>query len=232
MSDVRQLYNLQQLDTQLDQARARLTEIDRILNDNTALQEAKDQANLATEKRTKAQLALKRAEQDVEVQQEKIDKNQKKLYGGRVKAPKELEDLQMEAGALRRYLVVLEDKQLEAMIAYEEAEASEKDSQTNLETTLQEVADQNQDLSKEQEALTKEVEQLEYERQGVYATIPQDILSQYEKLRQDRRGLAVTEVKDNTCAACGATLTAAQAQVARSPSQITNCNMCGRILHG
>jgi predicted nucleic acid-binding Zn-ribbon protein len=164
------------------------------------------------------------------VQQDKIDKNQKKLYGGTVKAPKELEDLQMEAGALRRYLSVLEDKQLEAMIAFEEAEANKQESETNLAKVKQEIADQNQDLTKEQTALTEKVAQLDGERQELYNTFPQATLAQYDKLRQNRAGLAVTEVKDNSCAACGAALTAAQSQAARSPSQIVNCETCGRIL--
>lgn len=231
MSDARQLHNLQQLDTALDKTRARLAEIERILNDNSALKKAKTQAAKAEEKRTKAQLALKRAEQDVQVQEQKIERNQKKLYGGAVKAPKELEDLQMEAGALRRYLSVLEDRQLEAMIAFEEAQEAEENSQANLENVRREVAEQNQDLTKEQAQLTQEADKLEVDRQAVAANIPPDLLAQYEKLRKKRAGLAVTEVHANSCAACGAMLTAAQAQAARSPSQIATCAMCGRILY-
>jgi len=230
MSDKRQLFNLQQLDTELDQHRARLAEIESILNDNSALKKANSRVSQTAEAFTKAKLALKRAEQDVEVQHNKIDRNQKKLYGGAVKAPKELEDLQMEAGALRRYLTTLEDKQLESMIAFEEAEAKAKASEENLEEVKQAVANQNQDLTKEQTMLNQKVESLESERQELQATFSQDILSQYEKLRQSRAGLAITDVKANSCAACGATLTAALAQAARSPSQMVNCATCGRIL--
>ena len=231
MSDTRQLFSLQQLDTSLDAARARLAEIERILNDNSAVKKAKKQAAQAEEKRVKAQLALKRAEQEVQAQQDKIDKNQKMLYGGSVKAPKELEDLQMEPGALRRYLELLEDRQLEAMIAFEEAESTESSNQTNLEKVQREVADQNQDLTKEQGKLTKEADKLEAERQSLASNIPPDMISQYEKLRKKRAGLAVVEVKQSSCSACGSTLTAAQAQAARSPSQTTKCEMCGRILY-
>ena len=231
MSDTRKLFSLQQLDSSLDETRARLAEIDQILNDSSALKKAKKQATQAEEKRVKAQLALKRAEQEVQAQQDKIDKNQKMLYGGSVKAPKELEDLQMEAGALRRYLGVLEDRQLEAMIAFEEAEAAEASSQANLEKVQQEVANQNQDLTKEQGKLTEEADKLEGERQSLATTIPPDMISQYEKLLKKRAGLAVVEVRQSSCSACGSTLTAAQAQAARSPSRIANCEMCGRILY-
>ena len=231
MTDMRLLFNLQQLDTQLDKDRARLAEIERILNDSTALKKANQRLTQANDRLTKAQLALKRAEQDVQEQQSKIDNNQRKLYGGSVKAPKELEDLQMEAGALNRQLSVLEDKQIEAMIAFEEAEAEKQASETNLETVTQQIADQNQDLTKEQATLSEKVNSVAAERQETASAFEQEILAQYEKLRQTRAGLAVTTVKDNSCAACGSMLTNAQAQAARSPSTIATCEMCGRILY-
>ena len=93
MSQVRQLVQLQLLDTQLDQANNRLAEIDAALNDSSALKQAKAKAEKAAAVLVEARLALKRAEQDVGVQQEKIDRNQKALYGGSKKSPKELEDL-------------------------------------------------------------------------------------------------------------------------------------------
>ena len=57
-------------------------------------------AEKAAKSLTKTRLALKTAEQDVQAQQDKIERNQKALYGGGNKSPKELEDLQMESGAL------------------------------------------------------------------------------------------------------------------------------------
>ena len=232
MSQVRNLFHLQQIDTQLDQARGRLGEIDAALSDNTAVRRATARLSKADDAQTKARLALKRAEQDVQVQQEKIEKNQKALYGGSVRNPKELEDLQMESGALQRYLSVLEDRQLEAMIAFEEAQAEHQAAEGNLAKVKKEVASQNSDLSAEQEVLLAEVADLEGQRTSAVADIPPDLLATYEKLRKTRFGVAVTGLKDGSCGACGSVLTAAQAQEARSPSKITHCDTCGRILHG
>ena len=132
MSQKRLLSQLQDMDTQLDQARSRLKEIDAALNDNSTVKRATRQAEKAEERFIKARLALKKAEQAVQVQQQKIDKNQKALYGGSVRNPKELEDLQMESGALRRYLSTLEDRQLEEMILFEEAQAAKEQADANL----------------------------------------------------------------------------------------------------
>lgn len=231
MSQARNLFQLQQIDTQLDQARNRLAEIDAALNDNSVVRKANARLTKAEEVLTKTRLALKRAEQDVQVQQEKIEKNQKALYGGSVRNPKELEDLQMESGALQRYLSVLEDRQLEAMIAFEEAENAQQLADTNLDTAKKETASQNIDLSAEQETLLSEVDALEGQRQSAVLSIEPDLLADYEKLRKTRVGVAVAGVRDGSCAACGAVLTASQAQEARLPSKVTYCDTCGRILH-
>ena len=229
---MRNLFQLQQIDTQLDQARGRLGEIDAALSDNTKVRKANARLTKADDAQTKARLALKRAEQDVQVQQEKIEKNQKALYGGSVRNPKELEDLQMESGALQRYLSVLEDRQLEAMIAFEEAQARHKAAEANLAKVKKEAAAQNSHLSAEQEVLQAEAAQLEGQRSSAVEDIPPDLMATYQKLRKTRFGVAVTNLRDGSCAACGSVLTAAQAQEARSPSKITHCDACGRILHG
>jgi predicted nucleic acid-binding Zn-ribbon protein len=231
MSQVRNLFNLQQIDTQLDQARDRLGEIDAALNDSSAVRKATTRLNIAEDALTKARLALKRAEQNVQVQQEKIEKNQKALYGGSVRNPKELEDLQMESGALARYLSVLEDRQLEAMIVFEDADSEHQQAEQNLAKVKQETAAQNSDLSVEQESLLTKVEDLEGQRQTALKTITPDLLASYDRLRQTRFGVAVTGVRDGSCGACGSVLNTAQAQEARSPSKITHCDTCGRILH-
>jgi predicted nucleic acid-binding Zn-ribbon protein len=231
MSQVRHLVQLQEIDSQIDQAKARLEEIDAALNDNSAMRKANARTEKAAKALTKAQLALRRAEQDVQAQQDKIDRNQKALYGGG-KSPKELEDLQMESGALGRYLEKLEETQLEVMIAFEDAEAEDQAAKENLSAVKKEVAAENVDLSAEQESLEEKITRLNTQREAAAAPITPDLIADYEKLRQDRFGLAVTSVNDGGCAACGASLTAAQAQAARSPNKIAHCGVCGRIIHG
>lgn len=231
MSQVRQLVQLQQLDTQLDQAKKRLVEIDVALNDSSAVKQANAKAEQAAGVLTEARLALKRAEQDVGVQQGKIDRNQKALYGGSKKTPKELEDLQMESGALGRYLNVLEDRQLEAMVVFEEAESASHAADQNLADTKKRVAAENVDLTAEQENLLAEVANLESDREKAVPPIAPDLLAEYEKLRRTRMGVAVSQVNDGGCSVCGAFVSAAQAQAARSPSKVAHCDVCGRILY-
>jgi predicted nucleic acid-binding Zn-ribbon protein len=56
-------------------------------------------------------------------------------------------------------------------------------------------------------------------------------LQAYERISQLRRGVAVAEISDNACRACGTVLTAAQQQNARHTAQLVFCPSCGRILY-
>ncbi|NIM05125.1 MAG: hypothetical protein GTN65_05800, partial [Armatimonadetes bacterium] len=77
--------------------------------------------------------AARRAKHEVEDQRLKIQKTDEALYGGSVANPKELEDLQMESEALKRYLETLEDRYLEAMLEQDEADESVNKSAASLE---------------------------------------------------------------------------------------------------
>ena len=230
MSQPQQLYALQQLDSWLDQTTNRLTEIETALSSNAAVQAAQKAADAAKQALQHTQLELKQAEQDVQAQNNKIDNNQRILYSGSVTNPKELEDLQHEAEALKRHLATLEDVQLEKLVTFEDAQAHLEDRDGILETTLQKVANENADLGKEQTKLLSEKSAKEDERSSAIGMLPDDVIGIYDKLRKDRRGVAVAKVENNSCAACGATLTAAQLQAAKSPNHLTHCDSCGRIL--
>lgn len=231
MSQSLQLFNLQKIDTTLDNARARLKEIEITLNDDALLMKTQDNVADADHNFQTAKKVLKTAEEEVQAQQTKIENNQKILYSGSVTNPKELEDLQNESDALKRYLIVLEDKQLGKMEAYEEAETEFNTAQTHLEQVKEQVALENSELTKEKKSLLQEVEKLEDEREHAISTIDNKNLSTYSKLRETHRGVAVVEVSDSTCSACGATLSASLAQAVRSPSKVIFCENCGRILY-
>jgi len=231
MSQAFKLYRLQQVDTQLDKAHHRLTEIELDLQEDAALRIAQENANIAAIAQEAAHKQLKHAEVDVQGQQIKIEQNQARLYSGKVTNPKELQDLQQEAEALRRYLTELEDLQLEKMIAYEEASQQQEHASQSLETASADVAAKNGDLRNEKNRLTVEVERLVEERTATLDGITAEEIDIYEELRKQRAGLAIAKVDKMICSACGTTLSQALAQAARSPAELSRCSTCKRILY-
>lgn len=231
MSQPFKLFRLQQIDTQIDRLQARLNEIETILKDHSALEQAAlEHANTQAELNKKLK-TLKRAEEEVRSQRLKIEQTESTLYGGKVRNPKELQDLQNEIAALKRYLNVLEDRQLEAMIEAEASEDEEKAAAGQLESVRKAVEEKRSNLEAERAGLASEVEHAGIERQATISSIPAEDLSLYEQLRRQRKGLAVAIVSDRYCSACGSTLSATVLHAARSSTQLTRCDVCGRILY-
>jgi len=231
MSAALGLYRLQQVDSQIDQIQARQKWIQDTLQNDVSLRTASQAFAAAGSKFNDTSRLLKQSEAEVEKQRTKIEQTEASLYGGSVRNPKELQDLQKDIVSLKKYLETLEERELEAMLTAETVEKELEASKMELERTQAKVHEQNRDLSLENENLSKDLERLRRERNAVISDLAGSIVAMYDQLRKQRRGLAVATISDSACAACGTTLTPAQQQSAHSTSQLFNCPSCGRILY-
>lgn len=225
------LFRLQKIDSQRDQCSSRIREIEQTLAADTTLRQAQELLKKADLVLMAAQKNLKITEEFVQKQNTKIELNQHSLYGGKVRNPKELQDLQNEAAALKRQLTHLEDEQLDSMLALEKAESSQAQAKEALQNTERKVIEKQSTLVGERDRLIRDLERLDSERQAAARSLPPQSLAVYESLRQQKKGLAVVEVFDQSCSACGQTLTPSEWQVARSPHQLAFCPSCARILY-
>jgi predicted nucleic acid-binding Zn-ribbon protein len=91
--------------------------------------------------------------------------------------------------------------------------------------------ERNAELSGEKTNLLNQIGRLDSERKATIPTISATDLGLYEQLRKSRNGVAVVKIISRTCAACGATLTAALVQATQSSGQLVKCPTCGRILY-
>ena len=231
MSAALGLYRLQQVDSQIDQIQARLRAIQQTLENDVTLRAANEGLASADGKHKETERTLKLSEGEVDKQRIKIQQTEASLYGGKVQSPKGLQDLQKDVASLKRHLETLEERQLEAMVAAEDAEIFLQTARTDLARVQSNLAEQNSDLTRESETLRKDLERLSSEREAVVKDIAAQALNVYDQLRKQKRGIAITTVTDDSCGACGTTLTASQRQSARSTRQLFHCPTCGRILY-
>ena len=231
MSAPFKLYRLQQIDSQRDKVLARKAEIEAVLNSNEALQQAEQEVQQAEQELQGARKILQHAENDVQSQNVKIEQTESTLYGGKVRNPKELQDLQAETAALKRHLSVLEDRQLEAMLVVETAEDVSQASNTKLQAVKVHDEQTRKELNVEKTKLLSDLARLDDERKAASGTIDLTDITLYDGLRLNRRGVAVVHVTDNYCPACGSTLSSALLHSARQATQILRCEACGRILY-
>jgi uncharacterized protein len=232
MSQTLSLYRLQQVDSQIDRAQVRLQTIQKTLDDDAELRLANERADSTKAICQSADRSLKQAEADAQSQRIKIEQTESSLYGDKGYSPKELLDLQNDVAALKRHLITLEDIQLEAMLTAEESMTAHQTAQVDLLAAQNHSAEQNRGLHEEQNILQRELEKLRAERAAVAGPIPPTALGLYDQLRQQRRGIAVAIISENSCSACGSGLSAAQMQASRASGQMALCPSCGRILYG
>jgi predicted nucleic acid-binding Zn-ribbon protein len=226
------LFQLQKIDSQLDQANMKVKEIDLILNDNTEMAQAQEQVKVLEDRKDAALKKQQRAEEDLHSHRIKIEQSESTLYGGKISNPKELQDLQNEVASLKRYLSTLEDRVLDAMLEVEEITDQHQKAMQALENIHTQEGKRNEALLIDRSKLLIVIERLNVERNVFVGSIPADELDRYNQLRRSRRGVAVAQVIDHTCAACGSTLSASLLQNASSLNQIAFCDTCGRILYG
>ena len=225
------LYRLQMIDTQIDQIEASLREIERALSSDPAVILAQSEAEEADKFIRQARANLKQVEFSVHEQQIKIGQSEASLYSGRIKSPKELQDLQKEINSLKKHLSNLEDQQLEAMIAVEEAETREQSAQAALNQARANFAERSAGLLGQKEKLERNLERLQTERKTVISLPSKESLEVYEQLRRRKSGIAVTIITDGSCAVCGTTIRPSELQAARAAQDLVFCSSCGRILY-
>jgi predicted nucleic acid-binding Zn-ribbon protein len=231
MSRSKTLYQLQQYDSGIDQALKRIQVIESILSDtkefDTSLLKQAEHKIIHVEKHK----ILKSAEHNVEVQNQKISQNQNKLYGGAITNPKDLEDLQLESASLQKYLSVLEERQLEAMLDSDQAqEYYDRTSAFVAEISLKKQTE-SEILSAEKSGLESKISSLQGDREAFLASSEILGLPIYENLRKASGGIAVTLMQNSSCSACGSNIPSAIEQEARSPKKLSFCPACKRILH-
>ena len=224
------LFRLQQVDRQIDRSRAQLDSIRQTLENDLELRQALNRVDTVQTDHFHSHHELKNATAEEEAQKIKIEQAESSLYGGRVQNPKELQDLQKDIASLKKHLSTLEERELDAMIKAENSENDLQSAKTDLEKMQARLGNEHKNLIGDQSRISIELERLAEEREAALGPIEGNLLQTYESLRQQKKGIAVAEINDGACTACGTTLNAALQQNARSPKHLTNCPSCGRIL--
>jgi predicted nucleic acid-binding Zn-ribbon protein len=231
MSQISNLYRLQQIDSQLDAVNINLKTIDMQLNDNLSILIAQQSVAQAEDHLKSETKKLHDAEDKSYDTRIKIELAEASLYGGKIQNPKELQELQNEVASLKRFMINLEDKQLEAMMQVEDAEAKLMWANQEKNEVQRKLGARNTEFNESKTKLLEQIDRLEAERKAVLPTIPLPDLGLYEQLRKSRNGVAVVTVSSRACTACGTTLTAAVIQNTQTTGQLVRCPTCGRILY-
>ncbi len=230
MSQVGQLYKLQQVDTEIQQKKRRLSEVIQLLRETEELLAAKQRAQTADETLHNWETRQNDLNLELGSLNDEAQRTDQRLYSGNVKNPKELEDLQHKVQELSRRKEALEDEILEAMIMVEEAQEEKLAADQSL-ARIQENWEKSQGhLQEEQNELALRLHELREARNKQLALVEKPLLTQYERIAERKGGVAVAALIDNRCSGCHLTVSANKVTRAER-GEIVTCGGCGRILY-
>ncbi len=228
MAITKQLYELQELDNEIEHTRLTLDMKNRQLGNRETLDKAA--AELAAEQQNLEELKKQRraAEADVADVISKINEANKQLYGGRVTNPKELSNLQHEVNSLNTLKDQLETKTIGIIETLEDAEKKTAGLNTAYQNLEAQWRQEQEQVAKDIQILTNALAVSLENRREAAGKIDPPTLGLYDRIRKQKRQ-AVAKVEQGICKACRLSLSASALQKARGGHPV-QCGTCGRIL--
>ena len=225
------LFQLQQLDLELDRLTAEKQSVIQALQGNTTLQKARTAYTLSQQQLHIGEQAQKDAEWSLEDISRRLGTQEQRLYSGAGVNSKDLSTLQQEVQRLRAQHHRQEEVVLEVMDTTETLHET-------MQRRLRELQKAEEDWQKESILLVGRREQVEARQQETQekrshlaSTIPADLLQRYDTMRKAKQGRAVSKVQQGSCQWCRVILTPSELQHVRISSDIQTCTNCGRILY-
>jgi hypothetical protein len=228
MSVVKQLYQLQEIDLELESNEQSLNQTASQLGESKAVVEARNKLALEHQHLEELQRQQRSVEWEIEGITSKLTTAEEELYSGRIHNPKELTNLQHEIDGLKAKRNQLEDKALEIMDQVELTTKGVATINSELKAMEAEWQSQQQQLSANLGKLETILSNLKYKRHLLAAEIDHQAIEVYQELKK-QKGTAVAKVEQGICRGCRISLPITELQRTRSGS-LVRCSSCGRIL--
>ena len=225
------LFQLQQLDLELDRLTTEYQAITTSLQGNADLRKLRSDYEVVQEEWQSSLQTQKDAEWTLEDLNNRLQQQEQRLYNGSVTNPKELQSLQQEVQRLRAQQNRQEEHLLEVI---DTTESLQEIAQQKL-ASLQQAQDAWQEEFTALTARGQQIEEQQQEsrekREQIIASLDVDLVKRYEAMRRTKQGRAVSKVEQNSCQWCRVILTPSELQHVRISSELQACTNCGRILY-
>jgi predicted nucleic acid-binding Zn-ribbon protein len=230
MTSAADLLALQEIDLRRDTRRALIADVEMRLGETDELVAARERIAAAEAEVARLrgeQRALDDASADLD---SKIRPLEQKLYGGSIRNPKELTDLQRDVQSLKARRSALDDQGLALMESLESAQAEMKRAAAQLELTLADWQSDQDELQLAKSRAEKESGELEAARNLRTKDMDALSLGLYESLRRVKQGRGVARIERGTCQGCRLSLPTHLVQQVRTGGTLVQCPSCERIL--
>ena len=230
MTSAGDLLALQEIDLNRDVRRALIADIDYRLGETETLTAARDLVATREAELTNLQREQRDVEARIEDMDAKVRPLEAKLYGGSVRNPKELTDLQKEVEGWKARRGKLDEEGLLNMEALEAAVAAIEAARAALSEVEAGWRADQEELLADRGRAEREAATLEKERQQRVGAMETAAIGVYEILRPLKQGKAVARIERGACQGCRLSLPTHVVQRTRAGDVLVHCPSCERIL--
>ena len=225
------LYQLQQLDLELERLIAEQQALESSLQGDSVLKRLQAEHNIAQQQLHLGLQAQKEAEWALEELDRRMRMQEQRLYSGVVTNPKELYALQQEVQHLRAQQNRQEEMALEVILTTESLQEVANSKAEALRQAQEKWLETNASGMIRRDQLDVKRQELQANREQFVSNIDANLLKRYEALKRTKQGRAVSKVDQNSCQWCRVILTHSELQRVRVNTDLQMCSNCGRILY-
>jgi predicted nucleic acid-binding Zn-ribbon protein len=224
------LIKLQELDLQVDELNEQAQSVAPLIQKkNQSIEDLKNQLKTAKERSTSFQVKKKELELEAESQEKLVQKHQAELNS--LKSNDAYKAMLGEIQASKQAVVKIEDEILVVMESIDKAEKEFKESERKFKSDEGTVKAAIQELEQKKSSIAAEASKKKEERDAYAKTIPANLLTQYEIIREKSGGLAIVPINVNSCGGCRMSLTASKMTDIMKSKNVVICESCMRILY-
>ena len=231
MVDIKALYELQLVDTEISELESALADFRAKLTDESEVRKARERLRRLEVQFEEVSGERRTVQVSVDQLTEKMKGVEKRLYGGTISNPRELGAYEVEREMVQRQRSGEEDKLLELMVQFEDLQGNRDKARAILERLESERAENVKEWTVEEGRLVSELEVQNGVRGRMTPAISPAALSTYGMLLKARDGYAVARVERGACQGCRISLPTSVEQQARTSEAIVQCSSCHRILY-
>jgi len=197
-----------------------------------ALQALRRQIQQKLEEAHQAWRATRQKREEKEFQVAKLEQQIEHLQSAarQAKSNREYTETLLKIEDVRHRIRQMEDELLDWMEKEDKAFQAWKALEAEAQAQLRDLDRQVAQVQQEQRDLEAQVHRLRAERDAFAQRLPRALLQMYERIAQNRGGLALAEVRDQVCGACHVQLRPRLYQSLLTMEDLVVCENCQRIL--
>jgi len=227
---IKMLVELQELDKEIFEKKHILESMPVKIKELDVALESKTSSLKSLEEEYKA-VQLKRKEKEVELQakEQTIKKYQTQLF--QVKTNKEYSSLEKEIASIKADNSLLEEEILNLFDETDQVQKKRSKEKEAFEGEKKNTEAEKKKINDEKKANEEELARLNDQRKGFANKVDKSILSKYDKILNNRSGVAMVPIVGGTCGGCNMNLPPQVENEARMKKNLIFCGNCSRILY-